>query len=332
MLINTKMMKFRKIFPHLSKSVPNIRAFRFSEKLEPQALKDYITRKDHMIAGFFKDGSARFVMSDISQTLKDAESKFNISNKEKLEQLGIAYNTALIMNSFLNGEERIKLISQYFKMISDEESQMTTIYSESIGTGEVRGFIEEGNFPNSELDKEKSSFLKISKILYNRSTEVYGIIKLTNSNQLTEDDVYKYFEESEQIRTHVFFHHELNEKNFISQGFILQKMPDCDLVELEKRFFHIINNRNFRDINKNGLLISSFMNVFNDLGLEVEGIRRTPIQFFCRCSKSQFMNVLINLGKPEIEDMKRRDQTTITCKNCNTNYHLSNEDFEHLLK
>jgi molecular chaperone Hsp33 len=332
MLITTKMMKFRKKFPRIRIGVPNIPAFRFSEKSETVVLKDYITKKDHMISGFFKDGSARFVMSDISQTLKDAESKFNISNKEKLEQLGIAYNTALIMNSFLNGEERVKLISQYFKMISEEESQMTTIYSESIGTGEVRGFIEEGFFPNSDLDKEKSSFLKISKILYNRQTEVYGIIKLINSNQLTEDDIFKYFEESEQIRTHVFFHHELNEKNFISQGFILQKMPDCDLVELEKRFFHIINNRNFRDINKNGLLVSGFMKVFNDLGIEVEGIRRTPIQFYCRCSKSQFINVLTNLGKPEIEDMRRRDQRIITCKNCNTNYNLSDEDFDRLLK
>lgn len=295
-------------------------------------IKDYVSRKDHMISGFFKDGSARFVMTDISQTLQDAQSRFEIFTKEKLEQLGIAYNTSLIMNSFLNGEERVKLICQYIRQINEEDPQMTTIYSESIGSGEVRGFFEEGKIESDQVDTEQNSFLKISKILYNQPTEVYGIIKLINSGQLTEDDIYKYFEESEQIRTHVFFHHELSNKNFISQGFILQKMPDCNLEELEKIFYRIINNKNFIEINKNGLFLNSFQKIFEELGIEIEGLRRTPIQFFCRCSKSQFMNVLIHLDKKELEDMKTRDHRVITCKNCNTDYSITDEDFANLIK
>jgi molecular chaperone Hsp33 len=324
MLKNLKLKKF---------NIINFKSFSkfFSQTTESPILKDYITKKDHMISGFFKDGSARFVMSDVSLTLKDAQKRFEIYDAGKLEQLGIAYNTSLILNSFLNGEERIKLICQYFEGINlnKDESHMTTIYSESIGTGEVRGFIEESNVKNNELDREKNSFLKISKILYNQKSEVYGIIKLKQRNRLTEEDIFKYFEESEQIRTHVFFKHEINQKNCISQGFILQKMPDCNLEELEKRFFQIIKNKNFLEINKNGLTFNNFMQIFQDLGLEVE-LRRTPIQFYCRCSKDQFKKVLVGLGREEIEDMKDKNQRTITCKNCNTNYILTDQDFSEI--
>jgi hypothetical protein len=86
----------------------NLPIVNYSKKAMSNTIKDYSVKKDHMISGFFKDGSARFVISDISDTLKDAQKRFEINEPKKLSQLGIAYNIALIINSFLNGEERVK--------------------------------------------------------------------------------------------------------------------------------------------------------------------------------------------------------------------------------
>jgi molecular chaperone Hsp33 len=293
-------------------------------------IKDYITKRDHMISGFFKNGEARFVMSDVSSTLLEAHKRFEIYDKKNLSELGIAYNTSLIMNSFLNGEERIKLLCQYINEGNEDKSLISTIYSESMATGEVRGFFEQSKVESSELNKDYSSFLKISKILYNHTSEVYGMIKLKNHNSFTEDDVFKYFEESEQIRTHVFFNNRVKEEEIISQGFVLQKMPNCDLIKLENQFFDIINNKFFKQILDDGLTYTQFMNVFKDLGIEVE-CRRTPIQFFCRCSKEGLKNVLVMMGRLEIEDMIEKDQKSISCKNCNKEYLLTDQDFKEIL-
>jgi redox-regulated HSP33 family molecular chaperone len=165
-------------------------------------------QKTFNINNYFKDGSARFILSDISETLNEARIRFNINDPVKLSQLGIAYNTSLTINSFLNGEERVKFLCQYYNKMNNI-SMLTTIYSESIATGEVRGFIEETNLDqinsNEKEEDEENSFLKISKILYHHTSEVYGVVKLRNSTKLTEDDIYSYFEESEQIRTHINF-------------------------------------------------------------------------------------------------------------------------------
>jgi molecular chaperone Hsp33 len=298
----------------------------FSDKSNTQeTLKDYPGRRDHLISGFFSDGSARFVISDISQTLSHVANTFKLTDKAKLKQLGICFNTSLIINSFLEGEERVKLISQYS---SGQGGGLTTMYSESICTGEIRGFIEESK---QSADANFKPYLKISKILYNRHEEMYGLVKLIEPNGLTEDDIYNYFETSEQIRTHVFLKNRITEGDILSLGFILQKMPDCDTQLLENRFIRIVQNKNFRDIIAGGgLNVTTFNRALQDLDIRVEGLRRTPIQFYCRCSKGQFIDVLKTLGKETITDMKSKGQNKVTCRNCNKVYELTDNDFNYL--
>ena len=213
-------------------------------------------------------------------------------------------------------------------MISQNETGniLTTIYSESISNGEIRGFLEENEINDSN---DYSNFLKISKIPYNHHQEVSGIIKL-QSNKLTHHDIYNYFEESEQLRTHVSFTNREFENKFISQGFILQKMPDCDLEELLILFNKITENKNFKSIQQKGLSSDLVYKIFDDLNLEIE-LKRTPIQFFCRCSMTQFITLLRNLGKENLLDMRIKNQRTLTCQTCKTSYILKDEDFENIL-
>jgi len=214
-----------------------IKKFLCNSNLE-QFRKNYKKNRDHLISGYFNDGSARFVFSDISNIISNCRQRFNLYEYKKLKYLSIAYNTTILMNTFLSGEERVKLTSQFsHKLYGENKINVTSIFSESICTGEVRGFLEENEFKEEEFDGEINQYLKIAKILYNHKTEVSGIIKLYNS-ELTENDIFRYFEESEQIRTFVIFStlYEEPEDKVISQGFILQRMPDSNLDILEQNF------------------------------------------------------------------------------------------------
>ncbi len=305
-------------------------------------LKNYKTNKDHIISGYFNDGSARFVFSDISNILTNSRQRFDLYEYDKLKQLSLAYNTTILMNTFLSGEERVRLSSQFssriFNDVSDKDTRSkkvlaTSLYSESICTGEVRGFIQETVFNEDEFDFEINNFLKISKILYNQKNEVSGMIKL-NENRLTEDDIYRYFEESEQIKTFVKFPFDYNEKEdkMISQGFLLQKMPDCDIEIMERNFYKIINSKSFNEINVNGLAISVLQNLFKEINLDVNINGRIPIDFFCRCSIETFKTALKTFRKSDVMDMKAKNHNKLKCKNCNTSYTLTETDFNDILK
>ena len=306
----------------------------FSTLSDSGSIKDYKTYKDHIITGYFNNGLARFVFSDISNIISNCRERFDLYEYNKLEYLNIAYNTTILMNSFLSGEERIKLTSQFSEEIYGENKvKVTSIYSESICTGEVRGFLEENILNQDEFEGEIDQFLKIAKILYNHKSEVSGMIRL-NSNKLTENDIFRYFEESEQIRTYVKFSAYYKEKidKMISQGFILQKMPDCNLDILDGNYRKIIESSNFDEILENGLSISRVEKLFQDLKLDVKITTRTPIDFFCRCSIETFKTALKTFSAKEIKEMREINHNKLKCKACNTNYSLSDKDFDDILK
>jgi len=77
----------------------NFIKFNFSKNLKP-----YSAHKDHLISGYFNNGTARFVFSDISNIISDCRKRFDIYEYENLKYLSLAYNTTLLMNSFLQGE------------------------------------------------------------------------------------------------------------------------------------------------------------------------------------------------------------------------------------
>lgn len=322
MFIN-KIKNFHKII--LSDSSQILRHFSYD-------LKDYKIHRDHTINGFFKDGSARFVFSDISNILSETRRRFNIYEFHKLQYLGIAYNTTILMNTFLAGEERVKLIAQFTDSEVEDRLNITNVYSESICTGEVRGYLEDYTVNKSDFEESFNQFLKVSKILYNHKSEVTGTIKLTE-NKLTENDIFRYFEESEQIRTYVKFKSSYKEEEdkMLSHGFILQKMPDCDLELLENQLKKIVESEKYRNMINDHLSITKIRDLFEFLNLDVVISGRTPVDFFCQCSLEDFKTLLRTFPREDLKDMKAKNQNSLKCRTCNTNYVLSEKDFEDIL-
>lgn len=302
--------------------IKNLIKFNFSK------FKPYNTTKDHLIIGYFNDGTARFVFSDISNIISNCRKRFDMYEFENLKYLSLAYNTTLLMNSFLQGEERVKLASQFSEYFDKDKILVKNIYSESICTGEVRGYLEENIVKSSDFEGSIDDYLKISKILYGQKSEISSMIKL-KENKLTQEDIFRYFEESEQIKTFLKFETSYKENidKMFSHGFIIQKMPDFDEALLEENFMKIISNKNYEEIIEGNLCVNKIEELFNDLKFDVTISSRTPVDFFCRCSIETFKSLLKSFPQEEVLDMQKKNQNSLKCRTCNTKYILTEKDF-----
>jgi molecular chaperone Hsp33 len=332
-LMNIRIIKKeRNIFNLIKFNFSEIKNKNFNENIK---IKPYNTPRDHLISGYFNNGTARFVFSDISNIITDCRKRFNIYEYENLNYLSLAYNTTLFMNSFLQGEERVKLstqFSEYFD-IDKQKYLVKNIYSESISTGEVRGYLEETIVKSSDFEGSIDDYLKISKILYGQKSEITSMIKL-GENKFKEEDIFRYFEESEQIKTYLKFKLSYKEDvdKMLSHGFIIQKMPFFDEDLLQEKYNQIISNEKFIDIIEGNLCISKIVELFSELNFDVTITNRTPVDFFCRCSLDTFKTLLKSFPKEEILDMQNKKQDSLKCRTCNTKYILSDQDFNDLIK
>jgi molecular chaperone Hsp33 len=314
------------------RNILNLTKFNFSN-IKNKNFKPYNTPRDHLISGYFNNGTARFVFSDISNIISDCRKRFNIYEYENLKYLSLAYNTTLLMNSFLQGEERVKLSTQFSEYFDNDKQKLLVknIYSESISTGEVRGYLEETIIKSSDFEGSIDDYLRISKILYGQKSEITSMIKL-KENKFTEEDIFRYFEESEQIKTFLKFHLTFKEDvdKMLSHGFIIQKMPFFDEGLLQEKFNQIISNEKFINITQGNLCVNKVEELFNDLNFEVT-ITRTPVDFFCRCSLETFKTLLKSFPKEEILDMQNKKQDSLKCRTCNTKYILNDKDFNDII-
>lgn len=72
-------------------------------------------------------------------------------------------------------------------------------------------------------------------------------------------------------------------------------------------------------------LLESEMNV-DDLELT-----RYPVDFFCRCCKDNFLKLLVKIGTDTLVDMQKKNERTLNCIYCNTNYIIDDANFKTLI-
>jgi len=62
----------------------------------------------------------------------------------------------------------------------------------------------------------------------------------------------------------------------------------------------------------------------------VEELDRTPVHFFCRCSKDRFVAALSMLQISELEEMAHEDQEMV-CHYCNESYIIQSDEMHRIL-
>ena len=118
----------------------------------------------------------------------------------------------------------------------------------------------------------------------------------------------------------------MNKNNTVAQagGYIIQLMPDTKedvIAELEKRLAEIepvttLLSKGYTPEDMLKEILDGFDVVFSN--------EKIPASFTCQCSKQRMEKALISLGKKEIEDIiKDEESIEMHCHFCNETYNFS---------
>jgi len=153
------------------------------------------------------------------------------------------------------------------------------------------------------------------------------------SGEIAEDLTY-YFTASEQVNSSVALGVLMEKNNTVKQagGFILQVMPFAEEEVISKTEENIKNIHAVTSLLEAGYTPEAVIKeVLN--GLEPQILDQIPAKFYCDCSREKVKNVLISMGRQEIQSMiDDKEPVEVHCHFCNKDYIFQLEELERLLK
>ncbi|MGA2297302.1 MAG: Hsp33 family molecular chaperone HslO [FCB group bacterium] len=287
-----------------------------------EELKRKYLLSDRIISVISKDGLYRASAIKNSSSTLTGQMKHNLP-KNAAFFLAQQLTAASLLASFLNGEERV---------IAEIESEglIKQIYTEALQVGEVRGYMKyDDAIKTKNLDDAfgilGEGILRISRILYKKYEPIVGMVKLQNGD--IAKSIKHYFEKSEQILTDILLELNFDEQGYINQsgGLILQALPGCSHNEFRKISGSLNQNNVFLKSIENHLPVTEILS--HVLPFEFNIIKNTRVDYFCRCSKDNFMDKLIAFGIEEILKMQHDGHNELVCQYCNKKYTLTDIDF-----
>ena len=286
--------------------------------MEIKDLKQKLINADRLVSVIDKSG--RFRASIVRNNL----TAFTAQEKHKLNRLPADYlakhlTSASLISSFLKGEERI---------ILDTSSQgsIEKVYAEAMPIGEVRGFIHTSNpFKTSDKPILLDGLFKLTKILYNKDQQITGIIEI--KSDIVEEIIENYFLNSEQIPTFIKLEVDFDSENKIksSSGIIVQSLPGASKQEINEVREKLKNSPSINELISGESDLSHVLKHFIPFDFNVSKTSR--VDFFCRCSKGNFISKLYTLHVEEIESMHKDYHNELVCQYCNAHYYLTEIDF-----
>jgi len=288
-----------------------------------EQLKKNLKLRDRAVKAISKDGFFRVVAIKNTKAVRDAQIQHNL---EYIPAFFLArtMSAASMYAALMKGEERVNI-----ELTGDGE--ISNVFAEAIHVGEIRGYVSFNEDAPQRKIKNVADILgegklTVTRILQGQNEPLTSIIPLRTGD--VAGDMAYYFLQSEQIPTAVLLDVELEEETGLikqSGGLFLQAMPGHSKEELF-RVFDILNNlkpltKYFDDEMTPKDLLAEI------LPFEFDCIGSTIIDFFCRCSKDNFMDKLMTLGMKELKDIQNDDNRELVCHYCNKRYELSDEDF-----
>lgn len=114
-------------------------------------------------------------------------------------------------------------------------------------------------------------------------------------------------------------------------GFLIQLLPFAP-----EKAIDIIEN-NIRDMQSVTQMLSSGMNAKSIAMKALEGLEPNVLDDFevnyrCDCSRSRVEKALISLGKKELEELAKEDNTEVKCHFCDKVYNFTSKEINGLIK
>jgi molecular chaperone Hsp33 len=285
--------------------------------------------KDRMIKGITEDGHFRVSVVKTTDVVKSAKERHNLSLLNTV-LLGRALTGTMLMASELKGEERIQLRME-------GKGPVKMLLAEANQVGEIRGYVANPQAHLDFSDGETSlgqgiglGVLTVKKILYNEADPRTSVIELRKGN--VTDDLAYYMVQSEQIPTAILLNVGIDEEGEVTQagGVMVQKMPDAPeerIIELQE---HLKDFPAINELLEDEQYIDEIMQKAVAPN-PVKELNRTPVHFFCRCSRDRFKDALALLSYDELRDMKDEGQELV-CHYCGEHYQIEKDEIEEIVE
>lgn len=214
-----------------------------------------------------------------------------------------------------------------------------SILAVSDSDGNVRGYVQNGQV---ELPLKGPAKLDVGTAVgTNGSLTVIKDLKLKEpyvgtiplvSGEIAED-VTSYFVQSEQIPTACALGVLLNQDQSVraAGGYLIQLLPgapDHIVDQIERSIEAVGHVTSVLDAGASAAQLLEMLFV----GMNLRLLETTDIRYRCYCTRNRVASTLISLGRDELEQIVRDDETvTISCQFCDTVYRFTPQDVRELL-
>lgn len=149
------------------------------------------------------------------------------------------------------------------------------------------------------------------------------------------DDLTYYFAQSEQTPTSVglgvLFNHD-DASVRAAGGFIVQLMPNCESSVIDKLEKNIQECPSVTDILKEGKTPEEMIQIVLK-GFDIQFMGTKDLFFRCNCSQERGAEVLMTLGKKDIDEMiQEGKEIDVSCAFCGKSYHYTKDDLVKIRK
>jgi len=284
--------------------------------------------KDRLIKGITTDGHFKISVVKTTKVVKTAKENHQLSLLNSVV-LGKALTATMLLASELKGEERIQL-----RM--DGNGPIGFIIAEANSVGEIRGYVQN---PTAELDYSKPEtelgdgiglgVLTFSKVLYNEAEPKTSTIELMKGD--VNADVAHYLAQSEQIPSAILVDVGIDEEGNVTQagGLLIQRMPGAPDGQIDMLQERLGSFPPIDELLDDGQYIDEIMGKAVS-PLQVKELNRQPVDFFCRCSRKRFLNVLSLLNYEDLKEMDGEGQEMV-CQYCNNTEFISKDEIEKIV-
>lgn len=153
------------------------------------------------------------------------------------------------------------------------------------------------------------------------------------SGEIAEDLTY-YYATSEQVPSSVGLGVLMDKDNTVKQagGFIIQVMPDADDEVIDRLEESINSIKSVTDMLESGMGPEDILEYIIKDG-SVEILEKTPVQYYCNCSKDRVSRVISSLGRSGLQEMiEEGSPVEVNCHFCNSHYVFDTEDLKKLIR
>jgi molecular chaperone Hsp33 len=284
--------------------------------------------KDRLIRGVTDDGFFQIIVVKTTEVVQTAQHNHQLSPLASV-LLGRALTGVMLLSSSLKGEERIQLVMQGNGPIG-----MLTAEANSIG--EIRGYVAH---PQAAIDIGEGQrledglgigLLTFTKTLYNEARPITGTVELVSGN--VSKDIAHYLLQSEQIPSALVLDVQLDEHSKITAagGILIKALPGAPTSNIDQLEQNLKNLPPVSTLFSQNLYIDDIMHRAMH-PFKVHELSRTPVHFFCRCTKDRFKSALKMLKMEELEEMMNNDQEMV-CHYCNKKYVISKDEMHMIVR